>query len=130
MNTNSQSKKPNKFLKINIVIATLVIFLATLTFFISNNQQKIARANGDIIVGSGTAGSCNETTLIQGITDILDNQILAFNCGTAMHTITLTSGQIDITKSFTIDGGGLITLAGNNSRIFNVLDNQTFGLKT
>ena len=129
MNTNSQSKKPNKFLKINIVIATLVIFLATLTFFISNNQQKTARANGDIIVGNGSAGSCNETSLKQGITDILDNQILAFNCGTAMHTITLTSGQININKTFTIDGGNLITLAGNNSRIFNVLDNKTFGLK-
>ena len=54
---------------------------------------------------------------------------MAFNCGTAMHTITLTSGQININKTFTIDGGNLITLAGNNSRIFNVLDNKTFGLK-
>ena len=57
MSINLQIKKTNKFLKINIVIATLVIFLATLTFFISNNQQKTARANGDIIVGNGSAGS-------------------------------------------------------------------------
>jgi hypothetical protein len=92
------------------------------TVKLSNNQQTV----GDVVVGDGTAGSCDETSLKQGITDILDNQILAFDCGTAMHTITLTSGQINITKTFTIDGGSLITLAGNNSCVFNVLDNQTF----
>jgi hypothetical protein len=129
MTTNSQLKKPSKFLKISIITATLVIFLATLTFFIFNNQEKTARANGDVIVGDGTAGSCDENSLKQGITDILDNQILAFDCGANMHTITLTSGQIDITKSFTIDGSNLITLAGSGSRIFNVLDNTTFNLK-
>jgi len=128
MTTNSQLKKPSKFLKISIITATLVIFLATLTFFIFNNQEKTARANGDVIVGDGTAGSCDENSLKQGITDILDNQILAFDCGANMHTITLTSGQIDITKSFTIDGSNLITLAGSGSRIFNVLDNTTFNL--
>ncbi|MCS6882880.1 MAG: choice-of-anchor Q domain-containing protein [Oscillochloridaceae bacterium] len=66
------------------------------------------------IVGDGTPGSCTEASLRAALAG---GGSVSFNCGGAPVTITV-SAPFEITApETTIDGGGLITLRGQNSRI-------------
>lgn len=66
------------------------------------------------IVGDGTPGSCTEASLRA---TLAGGGSINFNCGGAPVTITV-SAPFEITApETTIDGGGLITLQGQNSRI-------------
>ncbi|MFQ3661681.1 MAG: hypothetical protein SNJ69_04710, partial [Chloroflexaceae bacterium] len=66
------------------------------------------------IVGDGTPGSCTEARLRAAL---VGGGSISFNCGSAPVTI-LVSAPFEITApATTIDGGGLITLQGQNSRI-------------
>lgn len=68
----------------------------------------------DVVVGSGTPGSCDEAAFNFALSQALSsNGTLIFNCGAAPHTITFTQTK-HITSSITIDGGDLITLSGNS----------------
>lgn len=67
------------------------------------------------IVGDGAPGSCTEASLRAALAG---GGSISFNCGGAPLTITV-SAPFEITApETTIDGGGLITLRGQNSRIF------------
>jgi hypothetical protein len=67
------------------------------------------------IVGDGTPGSCTEASLRAAL---VGGGSISFNCGGAPVTITV-SAPFEITATeTTIDGGGLITLRGQNGRIF------------
>lgn len=70
------------------------------------------------VVGSGTPGSCTETALRDAVTAANSGGgTITFNCGGAAHTIFM-SQQIRFTTqgaSYTIDGGGLITLDGQDA---------------
>ncbi len=66
------------------------------------------------IVGDGTPGSCTEARLRAAL---VGGGSISFNCGGAPVTIPV-SAPFEITApETTIDGGGLITLQGQNSRI-------------
>ncbi|MCX7792574.1 MAG: hypothetical protein N2378_18215, partial [Chloroflexaceae bacterium] len=66
------------------------------------------------IVGDGTPGSCTEANLRA---TLAGGGSISFNCGSAPVSITV-SAPFEITApETTIDGGGLITLRGQNSRI-------------
>jgi predicted outer membrane repeat protein len=79
------------------------------------------------IVGNGTPASCNQTA-IQAALDVGGD--IACNCGANPLTINLNS-QLQVTKTGTLfDGGGLVTLSGNNiTRIFNVKEGIDFTLQ-
>lgn len=66
-------------------------------------------------IGDGTAASCTPAAIQAAATA---GGKLVFNCGTAPLTITLTS-VITFKKETVIDGGGTVTLSGNDTnRIF------------
>lgn len=84
------------------------------------------------VVGTGTPGSCTETALRNAVTTANSGGgTITFNCGGAAHTIYLTQ-QLRFTAqgaSYTIDGGGLITLDGQDAtRLIYTLSNQHLNL--
>jgi hypothetical protein len=74
-----------------------------------------ARAAG--VVGTGTPASCTQAALE---TALAGGGSVTFNCGTGDVTIQLTSEKV-ISVSTTIDGGGKVTLEGQDfTRMFRV----------
>ncbi len=72
-------------------------------------------SNPDHVVGNGTAASCTSAAFISAVAQ---GGKIVFNCGTNPVTITLnaTAKIFNNTASkIIIDGGGLITLSGNNA---------------
>ncbi len=66
------------------------------------------------VVGSGTPASCTQTALV---TALNGGGAISFNCGTEPTSIGIST-RLNITAAeTTIDGGGLITLAGQNTRL-------------
>lgn len=74
------------------------------------------------VVGNGTPGSCTAAALAAAVDG---GGEISFNCGSAPHTITLAAPLEITAPSTTIDGGGLITLRGQNSQL---IVHRTFGL--
>jgi hypothetical protein len=67
------------------------------------------------VVGSGTPASCDEAALDAGIAAALAGSgKLAFDCGTAPHTIVV-SAEKSVAASLAIDGGGNVTLSGGGT---------------
>lgn len=78
------------------------------------------------IVGDGTPQSCTHTALSAAI---VQGGLVSFNCGPVPHTIPI-SATITISSNTTIDGGGLITLDGQQTRrIFIVNSGVTLNLQ-
>jgi predicted outer membrane repeat protein len=79
----------------------------------------------DHTVGNGTPGSCTQTNLY----NILDlGGSIDFNCGAAPASILIATQKL-ITTSASLDGGGLISLSGQNvTRLFNVQPGSTLTL--
>jgi hypothetical protein len=69
------------------------------------------------VVGTGDASSCTESVLLSAIQA---GGAITFNCGSSPVVITISTPKT-FTKDTIIDGGGLVTLQGQNSRIFQVL---------
>ena len=66
------------------------------------------------VVGTGTSGSCTEAALKAAVAG---GGTVTFNCGSSA-TITLTNDVV-VAKDTVIDGGGRITISGNNvTRVF------------
>lgn len=80
-----------------------------------------ARAQAKV-VGNGTPASCTAAALAAAVAG---GGEISFNCGPHPHTITLASPLIITALQTIIDGGGWITLQGNNSRL---IDHYTTGL--
>jgi hypothetical protein len=74
------------------------------------------------VVGDGTAGSCTAATLGAALAG---GGEITFNCGSSPHTIVVAAPFEITAPATTIDGGGLITLQGQNSQI---IVHRTFGL--
>jgi hypothetical protein len=88
--------------------------------------STVVRAD-DATVGGGTPNSCTTATFANAMNVILSSQgpagTLTFNCGNNPHAIVVP--ETFLTGQITIDGGGKITLDGNNAnRIFNISQNQ------
>lgn len=75
------------------------------------------RAATDVVVGTGNAASCAESVLQAAVSTVnsAGGGTITFNCGGA-HTITLTQQlRFDTANAvYILDGGGLITLNGND----------------
>jgi hypothetical protein len=78
------------------------------------------------VVGTGTPASCTEAALTAALAG---GGTVTFNCGAAPHTI-LSSSAKAITVSTTIDGGGTITLDGQDGdRLFVVSNGAVLTLR-
>lgn len=73
------------------------------------------------VVGNGTPASCTATALAA---QVVGGGTINFNCGPNPHTIVLSAPLIITAPQTIIDGGGRITLQGNNSRL---IDHYTTG---
>jgi predicted outer membrane repeat protein len=84
--------------------------------------STVARAD-DAVVGTGTPASCTEAAFNAALAQVVPGVTapggrLSFNCGAAAHTIALTSSKF-LSDEVTIDGGGTITLDGQDlTRLF------------
>jgi predicted outer membrane repeat protein len=70
------------------------------------------------VVGTGTPESCTEAALDVALSG---GGAVSFDCGSAQHTIVVTSVK-DILSDTVIDGGGTITLGGANTTAFFRID--------
>src|SRR5690349_15342900 len=94
------------------IISIIVMFL-----LIALGSGQAVYAAG--VVGNGSSGSCTESALR---TALNNGGTVTFNCGGSPLTITLAA-RLVITKTTTIDGGGLITLSGGGT--VNVIYNDS-----
>jgi predicted outer membrane repeat protein len=83
----------------------------------------------DTTVGTGTPASCTAAAFHAGVLTLTAAQnpggTLSFDCGTSPHTIVVNQESLFTSRQSTLDGGGLITLDGNNAvRLFRVLQNN------
>ena len=91
---------------------------------------QIYQAEANIIevtnTNNGGAGS-----LRQALADAVDGGTITFANSIRNGIITLTSGELEVNKSVTIDGGNNnITVSGNNTtRVFNINDGTTAVLR-
>jgi hypothetical protein len=80
----------------------------------SSAQPPLGTAAAGGVVGTGSPGSCTEAALKAAVAG---GGTVTFNCGSSA-TITLTNDVV-ISKDTVIDGGGRITISGNNvTRVF------------
>lgn len=83
-----------------------------------------AHAGG--VVGTGTSGSCTETTFDMALTG---GGLVTFNCGPGPHTILLSFTK-QIAENTEIRGGDLITLSGGNvTSHFQVFADKSLSLR-
>jgi hypothetical protein len=70
----------------------------------------------DAVVGDGTPESCSEAALDDAVllTAVSNGGAITFNCGPGQLMMIITSVKA-LTNGTTIDGGGLITLSGNDA---------------
>jgi predicted outer membrane repeat protein len=73
------------------------------------------------VVGTGEPASCTETVLAAALTG---GGVVTFDCGPSPVTIPVTH-QTTITKPTSIDGGGLVTLSGSPTGVFEVRGKTT-----
>src|SRR5437763_1953306 len=68
------------------------------------------------VVGDGTPGSCTDAALTSALSG---GGLVTFNCGPSPVTIVIS--EKTISDDTTIDGGGLVTLSGNDTnRLFDL----------
>lgn len=84
------------------------LLLSTSVCTLALTAPDAARAGG--VVGNGTPASCTATAFA---TALSGGGAVTFNCGPSPHTIVIT--QQVIAADVIIDGGGLITLSGNDT---------------
>jgi hypothetical protein len=98
----------------NLLVPTAVVCAAAAS----------ARAAG--VVGDGTPASCTEAALSAALAG---GGTVTFACGSSPVTIPFTSEKV-VTVSTTVDGGGLVTLSGQNAtRLFHVPDAPPPGIE-
>jgi predicted outer membrane repeat protein len=110
MNTSqhhaSSQHKPRNFAGL-VYISALVVCLLS--------QTRTVHAEGDAglagVVGNGTPASCDSNALQ---TALNGGGLVTFNCG--LNPVTIISNTYVISTDTTVDGGGLITLDGENLR--------------
>ena len=106
------------------------ILCLTLSLVIAATQPAHAARPHDpsathVVVGNGSPASCSETALN---TALAQGGSITFSCGAQPHKIVFTTYK-QIGQAVLIDGGGLITLSGNNTTsLFQVFFNGALGL--
>ncbi len=89
-----------------------------LPLVVTLNQPVIAATE---VVGNGTTASCTAEALRAALAG---GGSISFSCGAAPHTIVVTQAFEVTAPETVVDGGGLITLQGQGTRIFN---HRSFG---
>lgn len=90
-------------------------------------HSTYAARTAETTVGTGTPGSCTESALDDALSQ---GGTITFNCGDSPHTIDISSTKV-INSEVSLDGGGRITISGNNSvRIFRVRENGVLSLSS
>ena len=106
-----------------VFAVVVVVFSVTL-----GCASRVSAAHGRIVVGAGTADSCTELALRNALfaSEVNGGGTIVFQCGDAPVTIALVATGADLENgrrrlapaaltppnNTTLDGGGLITLAG------------------
>ncbi len=114
-------------LRLSLHLASLLLASALL------GRSAVSTYAANATVGDGTPASCTENALRNAVSTVNDSGsgTVSFNCGTAAHTIVLTQ-QLRFDESggsFTLDGGGLITLDGQDAtRLIYTASGQELGL--
>jgi len=102
-----------RYLQAAAALALAALALGALAFGLA---RPAGAAPADVVVGNGTLGSCTESALITALP--LGTRFV-FDCG-GPATIPFTH-SISFNGLAVIDGGGIITLTGNNAtRLFNI----------
>jgi parallel beta-helix repeat protein len=79
--------------------------------------QRVDTSAPDAVVGTGTPASCTEAALDAALAV---GGVIVFDCGPALHTITVTREK-RIERDTVLDGGGRIALSGGGvTRILSV----------
>jgi hypothetical protein len=104
------------------------VYVPFATGYCDNSMyQPEVITNPNVILGNGTPASCDETAL-QGALDAGGK--IVCNCGNAPITISLTKELKANVDNTVFDGGGLVTISGNNdTRILNVKEGIIFTLQ-
>ena len=111
-------------------VTILLILFVTMSFATSR-----VIASGDTpdaplaVIGSGTAASCQTQAASNALsTAVAAGGSITFNCGSVPVVMIVNTNATD--KTVTVDGGGLVTLSGENLRqIFFVFGNGNLTLK-
>jgi predicted outer membrane repeat protein len=107
---NSVLKSP----RMTSLAAGLVVGLLAFAAMPASAQPPLGTAAAGGVVGTGSSGSCTEAALKAAVAG---GGTVTFNCGSSA-TITLTNDVV-VSKDTAIDGGGRITISGNNvTRVF------------
>lgn len=77
----------------------------------TQSAQAIPTLQSAVTVGNGAPASCTEAAFAAALQSA---SAITFNCGSASHTINLSTTKV-IAGDMMIDGGGLITLDGNHA---------------
>ena len=107
-----------------------LILCLTLSLAIAATQPAQAAWPHDpsathVVVGNGSPASCSETAFN---TALAQGGSITFSCGAQPHKIVFTTYK-QIGQAILIDGGGLITLSGNNTTsLFQVFFNGALDL--
>jgi hypothetical protein len=99
------------------------VLLALTAVFVPNSVPRVmAQITNDLVVGSGSAASCSEAEFDAALAAVQASGggNISFNCGGAA-TITFSAYKL-ISSDITINGGGIITLSGNNATRHFVVD--------
>ncbi len=88
-----------------VLIFTLALVCALLAIVAGAHGAQAAG-----VVGTGTPGSCTAAALQAASSG---GGAISFNCGPAPHTIVI-NGSVLVNNATVVDGGGLITLDGND----------------
>lgn len=94
--------------RIHTTIIAILLLVMTFAF-----APVVQAAN--VTVGNGTPGSCTQKALRDKVKAVnaANGGEITFNCGANPHTIRVSAQFVfDKTGSYTLDGGGLITLDG------------------
>lgn len=85
--------------------------VAVVMLMMHAQSARLTNAAGTAgVVGNGTPASCTSAALDTALTG---GGVVTFNCGAAPHTIVINEKAV--IGTVTIDGGGLVTLDGNNA---------------
>lgn len=70
--------------------------------------------DGAVVVGDGSAGSCDGAAFANAVAAASDGGSVVFNCGDG-DVVVHTDAEVVVDKDLTIDGGGTVTLSGGSA---------------
>jgi hypothetical protein len=108
-----------------VMVRLGVAVLALLGLALALGMAAPVQAGG--VVGNGTPASCTDAAYAAAM---VGGGLVTFNCGSAPKTIAVNTQVINAGVTTTVDGGGLVTLDGENLRqLFLVQSGGTLNLR-